>query len=99
MPPKKIVKKTADTEIVWPYRKAVIDGFGGGALSVELNRTKKHFDADAITITILRDDKSMEIDVSRDELAQIILVAYDVRKEYQDALKLEEKNLRYEGII
>lgn len=96
---KKIIRKTADSEITWPYRKAVIDGYGSGVLSVELNRTKKHFDADAISITIQKEDQKMEIDVSRDELAQIIMVAYDVRKEYQEAMKVEEKQLKYEGII
>lgn len=96
---KSLIKKTADGEVLWPYHKAEIDGYGGGTLGVELNRDQKHFDYDVVSIVVTKHGQKMEIDVSRDELAQIILSAYEVRKEYQDALKLEAKELRYNGLI
>lgn len=83
-------KKTGPGEVKWPYKKFVIKGWDHGTLQITFNENQKQFDFDVIRLNI----NGEQIQISRDDLAQILIFGYDERKKYEEAMNLESKQLK-----
>ena len=85
------IKKSAPNERIWPYKKFRIDDWRiSNHVEIQFNCNQQEFDYDLIRISV----GGREALISRDDIAQVLIVGYDERKKYEEAMNLEAKQLK-----